>query len=149
MTTQIALISVEGVLANGLDLRSAPAQRWARPLYEAIHSQYRTVGLSGWNSTLTKSWLRKEALDGWSAVLGNDSILEFQAWKVAQLRDFLANAWEVAFLVDSDLYVCSAAQDMGVLTLRLGTPLNWPGWKAEDTGYRPWADLSDTVESSP
>jgi hypothetical protein len=149
MTTQIALIAIEGVLAKGADLRSSPAQRWARPLYEGIRSQYRTVGFSAGPTLTAKSWLHHENMGGWSAVLGNDTILSYPDWKIEQVRDFLANAWEVAFLVDCDTQVSARAQEMGVMTLSVGMPVNWVGWKPDDVGFRPWNELPDTVESSP
>ena len=149
MTTQIALIAIEGVLSKAHDLRSAPAQRWARPLYEGIRSQYRTVGFTAGPTLTAKSWLHQQNMGGWSAVLGNDTIMGYQDWKIEQVRDFLANAWEVAFLLDCEPSVCARAQQMGVLTLGIGFPVHWVGWKPDDYAYQPWESLADTVESSP
>ena len=41
----ISMISVEGVLAQGEDLKTTAPQKWARPLYDGIRSQFRTIAL--------------------------------------------------------------------------------------------------------
>jgi len=146
--TSIALISLEGVLANGDDLRSAAVHRWTRPLYDGIRSQFRTVALTASDQTIARGWLTRENLHGWTAVMSSSlSIMSYGDWKIDQIREFQANGWEIAFLLDVDQAVTVVAQSMGVLTLTIGLPLHWPGWKADDTSIRPWNEISDTVET--
>ena len=150
----VALIVVEGTLAQQADLRSSPPTKWARPLYDGIRSQFRTVILSSCPESLTRSWLQRENIGGVTAVLSWQQVGEYGAWKVDQVRDFLANAWDIAFFMDQDPRVTAKVQDMGVLTLTMGQPTHFPGWQeaADDglrRGFQPWSQRVDTVESSP
>ena len=52
----------------------------------------------------------------------NSALLGYEEWRLDVIRDFLANAWDIAFLLDSDHAVTAQAQSMGVLTLTLGHP---------------------------
>jgi hypothetical protein len=144
---QVALITVEGVLAQGDDLKSALPYKWSIPLYEGIRSQFRTVALTRSDQETARWWLRREGLHSWSGVLTWNQFLSWEDWRIDQIRDFLANAWEIAFLLDNDRDVTTVAQSMGVLTLTIGRPLTHPGWKPEGHGFRSWDDVTGTVES--
>jgi hypothetical protein len=137
---KIALIDVEGVLAQG-DLRSAPPQKWAIPLYGAIRSQFRTVALTRGVQDLARDWLRKEGFPDWSAVIAWNTSMAYKDWVLDQVREFLANGWEVAFLITLDDEISRRAMDLGVLTLTIGVPMRLPGWKSEDEGFTPWNKL--------
>lgn len=142
---KIALICVEGVLAQGQDLRSAQPQKWSIPLYTALRSQYRTCALTRADQELARWWLRKEGFPDWSAVLSWNGVAEYEDWVVDQVREFLANGWELAFLLTNDVSVSHRANDLGVLTLSIGSPTRLPGWKAEDETYTPWDQLESRI----
>jgi hypothetical protein len=115
-----------------------------------VHSQFRTVALTRSDQTIAHWWLRREALDGWSSVLSWNNVMTYQEWRIAQVREFLANGWEIAFLLDNNPSVIHAASEMGVLTLQIGLPKHWPGWKAEDEApFQPWDEIQSKVEASP
>lgn len=139
--SQVILITIEGVLAGGPDLKKALPLKWAKPLYESLRSQYRTVALTRSDTVLGRWWLNRQGLNDWSGVLAWNSVLSYENWIVDQVRDFLANGWEVAFLVTSDPEIAKQANDLGVATLTFGTPTHHPGWKSEDTNFVPWEDL--------
>ena len=148
--SQIALITVEGVLAQGEDLRSAMPTKWAKPLYDSVRSQFRTIALTRSDQETGRWWLRREGLPDWTAVLSwNAALLSYEEWRLDVIRDFLANAWDIAFLLDSDHAVTTMAQAMGVLTMTLGHPLHHPGWKPDDHQFRSWNEVTDTVEARP
>ena len=146
--SHVALITVEHVLAHGDDLKTALPTKWCRPLYDAIRSQFRTVALTASDQETARWWLRREALASWSSVISWNHVMSYEDWRIDQVRDFLANAWEVAFLLDNDRDVTTVVQSMGVLTLNIGHPLVHPGWKPEGHLFRPWNEVSDTVEQS-
>ena len=148
--SQIALITVEGVLAAGEDLRSASPTKWAKPLYDAVRSQFRTIALTRSEQEIARWWLRREALPDWTAVLcWNSALLSYEEWKLDVVRDFLANAWDIAFLLDPDRDVTTMAQSMGVLTFTLGHPLHHPGWKPENHQFKTWQEVTSTVDVRP
>ena len=145
--SQIALITVEGTLAAGEDLKTALPQKWAKPLYEAVRSQFRTVALARCDNEIARWWLRREGLADWSGVLTWSQAMSYEDWRIDQIREFLANAWEIAFLLDPDRDVTTVAQSMGVLTLTIGSPLVHPGWRAEGHSFQSWDQVVDTVET--
>lgn len=147
--SQIALIKLEGPIANGDDLRSAQPQWWSIPLYEAIRSQFRTVALTSADEEIARDWLRKANLGGWSSVMCWNKWVTYEDWRIDIIREFQANAWDIAFLLDDDPDVAIVAQSMGVLSLKLGLPLNRVGWKPPDQGFRAWDEVESTLESRP
>lgn len=146
MSSLISLITVEGVLAQGEDLKNAAPQKWARPLYDGIRSQFRTIALTRAPEELARWWLNRERLTQWSGVLCWNNPMSYEAWVVDQVREFLANGWDMAFLLTSNLEIATVAQGMGVLTLTVGTPVHPPGWRADDTSFQPWDQLVDTLD---
>lgn len=144
--SKLAVITVEGVLADGLDLRGVPPTKWANPLYDALHTQFRTVAFTRAAQDIAHWWLRREGLIGWSAVQCWNQIMGFEDWKVDRLREFLAEGWEIGVYLDCDRDVTTVAQSMGILTLTLGEPLVHPGWKSEDTVFRTWDEVKSTLD---
>jgi hypothetical protein len=147
--SQVALITLEGTFASGPDLRQALPLKWSVPLYEAIRSQFRTVALTAADQEIARWWLRREGLADWSSVMCWNHVMTYEEWRIDMVREFLANAWEIGFLLDPDRGVTTAAQSMGVLTLNIGPPLVHPGWQPDDHMFRPWDDVVSTVESRP
>ena len=147
--SEIALITIEGVLAAGEDLRTAPPFRWAKPMYDALRTQWRTIALTRADHELARWWLNREMLPGWSSVHAWNTPMSYEDWRVDQVRDFLANGFDLAFLLDNDRDVTTVVQSMGVLTLSIGPPLVHPGWRPEDHHYRAWTTISDTLETQP
>ena len=143
----IAMISVEGVLAQGEDLKTAAPQKWARPLYDGIRSQFRTIALTRATEDIARWWLIREGFGHWSAVLPWNQLMSFEDWKVDQVREFLANGWDMSFYLDSDVDTCQRVQALGVLTLSVGTPVHPPGWRADDMSFQAWTDVVDTLDS--
>ena len=143
----IAMIAVEGVLAQGEDLKSAAPQKWARPLYDGIRSQFRTIALTRATDEIARWWLTREHLTRWSGVLSWNNPMTFEAWKVDQVREFLANGWDMAFYLDWDVDTCKRVEALGVLTLCVGMPVHPPGWRADDSQFQSWTDVVDTLDS--
>jgi hypothetical protein len=144
------MIAIEGVLSAEDDLKRSAPTKLARLLYDGIRSQFRTVGLSRCSDIeVVRWWLRREQLSHWSSVLGWNSPVSYGEWKVDQVRDFLANGWEIGFYLDSDAETVHAVQGLGVLTLRVGAPVHPPGWRADDTQFRPWSAVADTLDPRP
>jgi hypothetical protein len=146
--SKLAIISIEGVLSQEADLRRSAPQKWAVPLYEAIRSQFRTMALTAAPEPLARDWLRKENLSRWSGVKSWNQVMSYEDWKVDTLRQFLADGFEVGFLLDVDYSVLMRAGHLGVLTMAMTPPHHRPGWKSPDHGFQPWAELVDTVEQS-
>jgi hypothetical protein len=143
---QIALIVVEDVLAREGSLKTAFSHNYAKPLYAAIRSQFRTVALTQADQDIARWWLNREGMGDWSSVLSwNSSIMSFPDWCVDQVREFLTNAWEIAFLLTNDSKVAMRANELGVLTLSLGSPEHPPGWRSDDTTFTPWEELNERL----
>src|SRR6185503_3154035 len=132
----------ERVLAAGDDLKTALPLKWAKPLYEGIRASYHTVALTRATDEIARWWLGREGLGNWSAILSSStSAMSFEDWRVDQVRDFLANAWDIGFVLDYDTAVIQRVRELGVLTFTIGPPDHHPGFKT-DQGFKPWADVS-------
>jgi hypothetical protein len=142
----IAAISIEGVLANGDDLRTAAPTKWGRPLYEGLVVNFRTVAFTRADPDIAQWWLKREMLTGWAAVMSQEPYLDYPAWKVRQVEDFLAEGWEVGFVLDVDDEVLERVNGLGVLTLKVSYPATKVGWKPHESSPRPWSDVSGTLE---
>lgn len=141
----IAVISIEGVLAAGDDLRRAQPTKWGRALYDAAHTQFRMIGFTTAEQEIAKWWLKREGFSEWAAVMTQEPYLEYPAWKVRQVEDFLAEGWDVACMLDVDPEVLARVTELGVLTLTVSYPTNKVGWKPHETQPRSWADVSSTL----
>lgn len=142
--TTICAISIEEILSSGWDLRQAPSQRWARPFFDALKTQYRMIGFTQADPDLAKWWLRRESLSDWAAVMTQEAYLDYPDWKVRQVEDFLAEGWEVGLVLDIDPYVIDSVTARGVLSMQVNAPLHPPGWKTRsEDGPKPWIEVAE------
>lgn len=138
----ICAISIEGVLALDSDLRRAQPTKWARLLYDGLHSQYRMIALTENPIETAQAWLQREFLRDWAGVMTKpDGINRFSDWKVQQINEFLAETWEVGLVIDTDPVVLSQINDLGVATMLLSYPTKRVGWRDPDQELRPWTDI--------
>lgn len=147
MSNISVLIPVEGVLTQGADLKTAMPVKLARALYDGVRSQFRTVALTRADQGIARWWLKREQMHGWSAVLSWNQAMTWPAWKVDTVRDFLANGWEIAAYLDSDVEVARQVQEMGALVLIVGYPAHHLGWQPQDQPIRSWGSVVDTLEA--
>src|SRR5262245_36465084 len=141
----IACVSIEGVLADGDDLRTAPPTKWGRALFDGLRSQFRVIGFTMAEHDLAAWWVRREGYVDWAAVMSHEPYLDYASWKVGQIRDFLAEGWDVGMMLDIDQQVLKHVSELGVLTLTLSYPANRVGWRGIDPQPRSWSDLVDTI----
>jgi hypothetical protein len=141
----IAVIALEGVMASGTDLRRAQPTKWGRPLYEALATQFRMIAFTQADPEIAAWWLKQESLRGWAAVMSQEPYLDYGAWKVRQIEDFLAEGWEVGLVLDVDAGVLERVTELGVLTMALSYPTTKVGFKQHESSPRPWADVSGTL----
>ena len=142
----MCVIAIEGVLALGKDLKTAQPTKWARQLYDGLHTQYRMVGFTQNDYVLAKWWLQREMLKDWAAVMTQDDVIvRYDDWKLRQREDFLTEGWEVAMIIDTAPAVIHRATEMGILAMQLTYPVNRPGFRPPDEAPRPWSNI---VESS-
>jgi hypothetical protein len=141
----IACIALEGVLAAGDDLRRAQPTKWGRMLYESLATQFRMIAFTQADPEIAQWWLKQESMRGWAAVMTQEPYLDYPAWKVRQVEEFLAEGWEVGLVLDVDAQVLEQVTELGVLTLKLSYPAIKVGFKQHETSPRPWADVSGTL----
>jgi hypothetical protein len=145
----ITIVSIENVLARGEDLRTAQPTKQAKALYDGLRSQNQTFGLTRAPEEITRWWLKREHLDQWATVMSyQGSSLSWEHWCADQVRNLLAEGWEVFGYVDSDVSICAEVQAMGVAAICVGYPHTAPGWK-EVAAPRAWAEIATTVDQSP
>lgn len=147
----LAVVSIEHVLANGGDLRSIAAYRGANVLYDAMASQYHLIGLTAASEEIARWWLKRERMPRWARIMAADARnsdmtgLEWQEWKVMQIRSFLAEGWEIAFFFDCKFGPIEQVHDLGVTTITYEHATINPGWRDPSLASpRAWEDLAVT-----
>lgn len=141
----ICVITVEGVLSQGIDLKNSQPTKWARLLYDSLHTQYRMVAFTSNDNEVAKWWLQREMLKDWAAVMTQeDAIVRYEDWKLRQLEDFLSEGWEVGMIIDSDPVVIARAGEMGIMGMQVSYPIYRPGFRPPEEAPRPWANIVDS-----
>ena len=142
----MCVVSIEGVLSAGWDLRQSPPTKWARTLYDALHSQYLMIGFTQAAPELVKWWMKRESLHEWSALMTQEAYLDYPQWKIRQVEDFLAEGWQVDLMIDIDPYVLEEVTGLGVLTLTMQVPEHPVGWKPpKDESVRAWTNVVESL----
>ena len=141
------LVTIEGVLTTGDNLKTAMPVKLAKPFYDSFRSQFRMVALTKADQEIARWWLKREGLANWSTVLSWNQAMTWNDWRVDTVREFLANAWEVSYLIDPSRLVAEKVADMGVTALVPWYPTHHLGWQPEDQQRRSWEDVVSTVES--
>ena len=147
----LAIISLEGVLVEGTDLKASPPTKTGRILYESLRSQFQLLILSTDPSpALAREWLKREHYAGYGSVFSrpDNTILSPVDWKVSKIREMQSEGWPVMLYMDSDPAAIRAAFLEGVPTALIATPrFGRPEWRPDaDRGIKPWNALVDTLE---
>jgi hypothetical protein len=138
----ICVVSVEGVLAQQPNLGEAQPTRWARPLYDSLHTQYRMIAFTSNPLELAEFWLRREMLRDWAGVMTMpDAYINYSEWKVKQVEEFLSEGWEVGMMIDTNEHVLERISLLGVMTMLLSYPTNRVGWRDTTPEIRAWTDV--------
>lgn len=144
----VVVMDVEGVLSEEADLRRSPPTKWGKPLYEALRAQFRLILLTSSDRELAEYWLKREGFTGRAGLQAwpdKGKAHAYPQWKVLQVKDFLAEGWEIAFFVDADPATSQAAGALGVRTMLVSYP---PIGFHTDFGGPPrsWDEVVDTIE---
>ena len=143
----VAIFSLESALVAGDDLKSAPPTKAAKSLYDAMRSQHHTVGLTKAPQDIARWWVRREHLNDWSMILSwPDAALDWDAWRIDQVREFLAEGWEVFAYIDVPGPAITEIAGLGVLTVTLTYPAMAVGWK-EVAAPRAWSNVVTTMDN--
>ena len=148
---QVVIISVEGFLTEGTDLRNSPPIQSSRILFDTLKATYQVVFLSTEpDQVLVRSWLKKEHFLKYATVFCRpaSSILTPVDWKMAQVRELQADGWSIAYFMDTDPQAVEAAFLEGLPSLLMASPhYARPEWRPDTThAVRPWDTLVSTLE---
>lgn len=148
----LAIIALEGVLVDGVDLKASPPTKHGKLFYAALKSQYQTLILSTDPShELARAWLKREGITGFGSVFCRpaNTILSPVDWKVSKIREMQSEGWPIALYADSDPASIRAAFLEGVPTALLASPrYSRPEWRPDaERAIRPWDSLVDTLEA--
>src|SRR5262245_48263408 len=114
-----------------------------------MRSQFNVVLFTRADHEIARWWLRREALASYSQVLcWQEGVFDYPSWRIDQMRQILADGWEVGFYLDANPDVIKTVGDMGVITLTVAYPGMHVGWRASTTTVpRAWSEVVDTVEA--
>ena len=65
----ITVVTIEGVLAAGDDLKTVQPTKQAKALYDGLHLTSNMIGLTRADQEIARWWLKREHLNDWSTVL--------------------------------------------------------------------------------
>ena len=143
----IIFISVEDVLSRGEDLKTAQPTKWAKVLYDGMRLQHNTVALTRADYDIARWWLKREHFNDWSRILTWNTVIPWNQWKIDQVRETLAEGWEVFAYVDSAAGTVAEVTRMGVAGVCVSYPTIATGWK-EVAAPRAWSDVVSTMEGT-
>jgi hypothetical protein len=150
---KIAIVNIEGVLAETSNLLSSPPTKLAKDFYKAMKESYRVVLFSDQSdNALARSWLKKEGFWGFSMLMcrPENSAMTVPEWKINCLRGMLGDGWDIAMMVDSSRYLHEAVLAEGVAAMMVSYPtMARPGKLPENPGpVRSWDTIAATVEEA-
>ena len=145
----LALITIEGVLSVGEDLRTSFSNNWTRPLYDSLRTQYRVVLLTGSEEEVARQWCEQEFVKEYAFIDPHVAIMDYPSWRADRIRHYLSESWDVSMVVDTHDLVIEAARQNGVMSMKLTPPSLRRGWKATEEEVRPWDQVAGTVRTRP
>jgi hypothetical protein len=137
----VAVITVEGVLSQHDDLKTSQPTAWANQLYQALKHEYRVILFCRADEPEARWWLSKEFFDDFSLLVPYVPLMSYPAWRVDQVRQFLADGYEFGLVYDTDDQVIHEVNNLGVPGMRVSPPLQRTGWRDHTTEVRPWGDV--------
>jgi len=137
----VAVLPVEGVLAQTADLKTSQPTAWGHQLYRALKHEYRLILLSGADEAETRWWLSKEFFDDFSLLATYVPIMSYSDWRIDQVRQMLADGWEFGVVYDTDDRVIHEVNQLGVPGMRVSPALQRSGWRDHTTEVRAWGDV--------
>jgi hypothetical protein len=143
----INLVTIEGVLAKGDDLRTAQPHKFARVFYEQMRLGTSLILMSKAPEEIATWWLKREHMPEWARLLCWNQGLTWDAWRLDQVRQTLSDGWEVLGFVDSEPSVVEQARMLGVPGILVSYPDTAPGWKDQTQAPRPWGDVVSTLDT--
>ena len=122
---RIAIVAVEGVLAETPDLKATPPNKTGKALYDALKPEHRIVLLSeNTDYDLVRFWLRKEGFNGYALMRSypSTSVMDKPTWKVSVIREMLGDGWDIAMVIDTNEDVSRRCVHEGVPSLTVSYP---------------------------
>jgi len=137
----ITVLTVEGVLSQTDDLKTSQPTSWARQLYLSLKHEYRLILLTGGDEELTRWWLDREFMNDFALLCPYIALMSYPDWRVDQIRQMLADGYEIGMVYDPDDQVIHSVNKLGVPGMRVSPPLQHTGWRDHTTEVRAWGDV--------
>jgi hypothetical protein len=137
----IAVITVEGVLSQTDDYKTTQPTPWARQLYDALKREYRLILLTGADEELARYFLEREFITDFALLQPYVALMPYPDWRIDQVRQFLADGYEIAMMYDTDDRVLYEVNQLGVPGMRVSPASRRSGWRDHTTEVRPWGDV--------
>ncbi len=137
----VAVLPIEGVLAQTPDLKTSQPTAWGGQLYRALKHEYRLILLSGSDEDETRWWLSKEFFDDFSLLATYVPLMSYPDWRIDQVRQMLADGWEFGVVYDTDDRVIHEVNQLGVPGMRVSPATQRSGWRDHTTEVRAWGDV--------
>jgi len=137
----VAVVAVEGVLALTEDFKTSQPTPWARALYRSMKPEYGLILLSPADEDVTRYFLTKEFMGDFALLSCYIATMPYPEWKVDQVRQFLADGFEIGVVYDTDDQVIYGVNQLGVPGMRVSPATRRSGWRDHTTEVRPWGDV--------
>lgn len=148
--SQYVFMTVEGVLVEGMDIKTGLPSQNGHMLFDALKISYSVVLITQYDQELVDTWLRKEGIRGYANLFAYDyATLPVTAWKARKVRDFQRNSVPVAWFIDSDPAAITSVFLEGVPTMLVSSPhFVRPEFRpGQEHKVRRWDELVTTIET--
>ena len=137
----VAVLTVEGVLSQTDDLKTSQPTSWARQVYMALKHEYRLILLTKADDELARWWLDREFMGDFALLNQYVALMAYPDWRIDQVRQLLADGYEVSMVYDTDDHVIHGVNKLGVPGMRVSPALQRTGWRHHTTEVQPWGDV--------
>lgn len=137
----VAIIAVEGVLSMTDDLKTSQPTPWARQLYQALKHEYRVILLTKAEEPEARWWLSKEFFNDYAILSSYVAFMPYPEWRVDQVREMLADGYEIGMVYDTEDVVIHGVNLLGVPGMRVSPASQRTGWRDHTTEVRAWGDV--------
>lgn len=110
-------------------------------MYTGLATNFRTVVLSTWPRERAVRVTKLNRIKYDLLMTKDDSVLTDASWKVATVRDFMGNGWNVGLYLDVDPVAVKEVFALGISTLLLTHRMLRPSWLPSEGPPRAWEDL--------
>lgn len=147
----LIVLTIDGVLSTAPtdNLLTVESSQNGKVLYDIVRGNERVILLADdHDKDRAKAWLARERFSRYGDVHCYPKGFEGEPWewRVKHVKDMLSVGHHVSFYIDAEPDALRGILHLGVPVLQVVEPAGTPGIHSDESPYRPWYDLVESVE---